>query len=347
MSGIVMYDAIDNSQFPPGAQAYAAYVNGNLADQPNYFHVVAAFPSAHHLSITLFPGAHANVLDVEGGASGPADVPGWITWQHASGAWRPGIYASASTMEAGVLPALSAAGIARSSVRLWTAHYGLGEHICGPSSCGQLSIDADGCQWTETAMGRDLDQSLLLPDFFGTPKPSPAATWTEKIMQQLPEVKQGATGNVVRTVQGLCVARGHAVTVDGSFGNLTRAAVAACQKVAGIAEDGIVGQSTWTVLVTGSASLSVECSHRPRHLNRQVTGTGACQTPIGPAWSARGHGLASTCGANARPDPPDRLTRRPPSGPSGRTGMPSRSASPSAARPRRGRRPRCRKTSAA
>jgi hypothetical protein len=81
-------------------------------------------------------------------------------------------------MEAEIVPVVMALPGARAAVRLWSAHYGLGEHICGPNSCGQLSIDADGTQWTSTAMGRNLDQSLLRTDFFGVPKPPPPpADW--------------------------------------------------------------------------------------------------------------------------------------------------------------------------
>jgi hypothetical protein len=71
-------------------------------------------------------------------------------------------------MQGSVLPVLSQAKIARSSVRLWSAHYGLGEHICGPSSCGALSTEADGTQWTSSALGRVLDESELLATFFTT-----------------------------------------------------------------------------------------------------------------------------------------------------------------------------------
>ena len=68
-------------------------------------------------------------------------------------------------------------------------------------------------------------------------------------MQELPVLKQGATGTYVRTVQFQCGERGHTVTVDGSFGNLTLAAVKACQKAAGVAQDGICGPVTWGVLM--------------------------------------------------------------------------------------------------
>jgi hypothetical protein len=163
-----MYDTAYNDQFPAGAAAYAGYVDGSIGNQPNYAYVVSTFPEAEHLSVALFAGHNADVLDVEAGASSPPDIPGWYARQVARGAWRPVIYASAGAMDADILPVLGAAGISRASTRLWTAHYGVGEHICGPSSCGALSVDADGTQWTPSAGGLVLDQSLLLEDFFST-----------------------------------------------------------------------------------------------------------------------------------------------------------------------------------
>jgi hypothetical protein len=75
-------------------------------------------------------------------------------------------------MNSEILPVLSDAGIARDMVRLWTAHYDIGEHICGPASCGALSINADGTQWTPNAVVNGatlvLDQSFLLENFFTT-----------------------------------------------------------------------------------------------------------------------------------------------------------------------------------
>jgi hypothetical protein len=167
-----MYDTITNDQFPPGAEAYAAYVDGNLGNQPNYAYIVAAFPKAQHLSVALFSNNNADALDVEPGASVPSDIPAWYDAQRKRGIQRPCVYASASTMNNEILPVLSGAGIARGTVRLWTAHYDVGEHICGPNSCGALSINADGTQWTPNAVVNgvtlDLDQSLLLENFFTT-----------------------------------------------------------------------------------------------------------------------------------------------------------------------------------
>lgn len=179
MTGIVMFDGTENALFPDSPEAVAGYVDGALGDQPNAASLAAQFPKAHHLSIALFAGHDADCLDVEPGAAQVTDIPGWYAKQAARGVSRPVIYASVSTMEAEIVPVVMALPGARGAVRLWTAHYGLGEHICGPHTCGLLSIDADGTQWTSTAMGRNLDQSILLPDFFGTPRPpAPPADWT-------------------------------------------------------------------------------------------------------------------------------------------------------------------------
>jgi hypothetical protein len=175
-----MYDTALNDQFPAGAAAYAAYVDGGVGNQPNFAYIVRTFPKAFHLSIALFANDNADALDVEPGAAAPSDVPGWYARQVARGIDRPVVYASASTMNGEILPTLSRAGIARAKARLWTAHYGLGEHICGPSSCRALSVAADGTQWTSSAMGRVLDQSLLVSDFFTT---TAAPTTTEAELQ--------------------------------------------------------------------------------------------------------------------------------------------------------------------
>ncbi len=163
-----MYDTVTNNQFPPGGQAYAGYVDGAVGDQPNYAYIVRTFPKAHHLSIALSASNNADALDVEPGASAPGDVPGWYARQKNRGIQRPCVYASASTMTSSILPVLNQAKIGRSGVRLWSAHYGLGEHICGPGSCGAVPIGVDGTQWTSNALGRNLDQSLLLENFFTT-----------------------------------------------------------------------------------------------------------------------------------------------------------------------------------
>ncbi|HEV2370934.1 MAG TPA: peptidoglycan-binding domain-containing protein [Streptosporangiaceae bacterium] len=260
MSTIIMFDATDLAQIPVGPAAAAGYVDGRW---PTYAALAARFPHARLLSIAVSAEHDADCLDVETGDAAPADVPGWYARQRGRGIERPCLYASAGLMQSGVIPALRIAGIPRAAVRLWTAHYA-GRHICGPASCGELGIDADGTQHTDRAYGRDLDQSLLLADFFAVPAPQPAPVpqpvpspapvpdWQEVMLQALPEVRQGDTGDHVRTVQGLLIARGHQVTVDGDFGPATHDAVAAAQHDHGVPADSVVGPVTWAVLATGA-----------------------------------------------------------------------------------------------
>lgn len=189
-----MYDTIENNQFPAGAAAYAGYVDGSIGDQPNYAYIVAAFPRAQHLSIALFAANNADALDVEPGAAVPSDIPAWYNRQRARGILRPCVYASASAMNDEILPVLSEASIARSTVRLWSAHYTNTAHICGPATCGALSVNADGTQWTPTAYGLVLDQSLLLENFFTTTTPTPTVpTETELQSGQLNTGKNALT----------------------------------------------------------------------------------------------------------------------------------------------------------
>jgi hypothetical protein len=171
VDGITMFDSIANSAYPADPEAVAGYVDGVLADQPNAAWLAKNFPNAKQLTIALFPDHDADAADCENGAMTPADLPAWHSRQVKRGVQRPVIYASAWNMQAQVLPVLADADIARASVRLWTAHYTYSGHICGPSACGALDIDADGTQWTPNAVidgqPRDLDRSLLLPSFFG------------------------------------------------------------------------------------------------------------------------------------------------------------------------------------
>lgn len=83
----------------------------------------------------------------------------------------------------------------------------------------------------------------------GGTTPPPPVNWQEHMMQQLPVVHQGATGATVRTIQGLCGARGWPVPIDGSFGPETENAVHLVQGHAGITTDGIVGPQTWPALL--------------------------------------------------------------------------------------------------
>jgi Putative peptidoglycan binding domain len=98
------------------------------------------------------------------------------------------------------------------------------------------------------------DESLASPSlpFWDTQGHTPPVKgWTAAMIADLPEVRKGDTGDVVRTVQALCAARGHATAMDGVFGPATATSVAAVQRNFGLAADSVVGVHTWPVLVTG------------------------------------------------------------------------------------------------
>ncbi|HLN99155.1 MAG TPA: peptidoglycan-binding protein [Pyrinomonadaceae bacterium] len=65
-----------------------------------------------------------------------------------------------------------------------------------------------------------------------------------------PFLRQGSQGNAVRALQQRLSALGYQVSVDGSFGPGTCAAVKACQEKNGLSSDGVVGPSTWKALWT-------------------------------------------------------------------------------------------------
>lgn len=169
---ITMFDSIDIAALPAGAPAYAGYVNGAW---PTFSTLLRVFPGAHLLDIAVTADADATCLDVEKGDATNADVYGWFTRQQARKAWRPVLYTSASNVDS-LAATMTANGFPRTSYRLWSAHYGAGEHICGPAACKLTRYACDGTQWTDNALGRNLDQSVLASDFFGTPRGGNALT---------------------------------------------------------------------------------------------------------------------------------------------------------------------------
>jgi hypothetical protein len=246
-----MPDSIHVPDLPNGYPAYLGYADGS-------------WPTAGELE-HRFPGAHLLILTVTGtvvsGADGcdcerldltPATAAGWVTSKLAAEpSSRPVVYASPEApgyRMSQVISELTARGISRNQVRLLSAHYGAGEHICGPATCKLTDVPMDGTQWTSSFWTgtASVDMSVLTDGFFTGTAP---VTPTEAIVQQLPELAQGATGAAVRTVQGLCQARGQNPVIDGIFGQYTKNAVMNVQHAAGITQDGIVGPKTWPVLL--------------------------------------------------------------------------------------------------
>jgi hypothetical protein len=221
VADLTMFDTAFNDQFPAGAAAYAGYVDGHVGNQPNYAYVARTFPKAEHLSVALFASDNADALDVEAGAATASEIPAWHGRQVARGIRRPVIYASVSTMNGSVLEVLREASIPVADTRLWSAHYGAGEHICGPRACGSLSVDADGTQWTSSARGLVLDQSLLLGTFFSST--SSDATVTEAELQSGQLNNGGGAFTVIAVPPG--TAHHIALGIDNAAQNVPEARV--------------------------------------------------------------------------------------------------------------------------
>lgn len=229
-----MYDSIDLTQIPSDAQAVAGYLDGRWQ---TFSELEGRFPRALLLSITVTGSdTGAMAVDEEPGDASVAGAVAWLRGAVARGVWRPCAYASASGMGA-LLAACAAAGLELSGLRFWSAHYGAGEHICGPSSCGLVDREMDGTQWTDQALGRNLDQSLLADSFF---------PWYDALMTDIPTIQSGSTGQPVKNWQGLMNARGHSLALDGSFGPGTEAATKSFQTAQKLSADGVVGPDTWT-----------------------------------------------------------------------------------------------------
>lgn len=166
-----MLDSIYPQNLPDGADAYLGYAGG---DWPTFTELQKRFPHAHLLNMAIAADEDATGCDMEARDLTVAEVPGWVRRQQARKVWRPVVYASASRMGDCVL-ALTAAGIRRAQVRLLSAHYESGKHICGPKTCKTRNCPpCDGTQWRDDAPGLNgtkIDESVLLADFFGGDMP--------------------------------------------------------------------------------------------------------------------------------------------------------------------------------
>lgn len=158
-----MFDDVNPALDPSGAWAYAGYVDGMYA---NFVTLQKTFPDAHLLSITVF-GNKADCADVETGDMTNASVYAWFTKMQADGVWRPCVYTSAANMKA-MQETMAANGFARSSYRLWSAHYTGNAHFCAPTTCGFGLDQADATQFTDRALGKSLDESIVSDTFFQT-----------------------------------------------------------------------------------------------------------------------------------------------------------------------------------
>lgn len=161
-----MYDSVNVEQIPADAEAVAGYVNGTWKTYPQ---LVVKFPKAQKLSISISATVDARALDIEKLDATNDQAAAWVKRQHARGIRRPILYTSLSNWPA-LEQALRAGGVKRGfpgrrNYRRWTAHYTGIPHRC-TGRCGSgFHGKAAATQYTDHALGRNLDASLCSSDF--------------------------------------------------------------------------------------------------------------------------------------------------------------------------------------
>lgn len=158
----VMYDSITLNDIPSNAKAVAGYVGGKW---PTFSSLKARWPKARLVSIAIASNLDAECLDCEPGDATLGEAPGWVKRQLSRGIKLPILYTSASQVTP-LLNILANSGIHRSQVRIWSAHYTYHSHLCGPQCGFGIKTNVDATQWTNKALGRNLDESLCAPSFW-------------------------------------------------------------------------------------------------------------------------------------------------------------------------------------
>lgn len=158
-----MYDSIVLDEIPVFAEAVAGYTNGAW---PTFPHLRERWPDAELLSIAVTSSGSGRCLDVEPGDAEPGDAPAWLERTLRERQDVPVIYTMLSKAQL-VVDTLAAAGFKQGKhYLLWTAHY-IGEaHLCDHRCGFGLETKADGTQFTDKALGRNLDESVCAPHFF-------------------------------------------------------------------------------------------------------------------------------------------------------------------------------------
>lgn len=214
MTDLVMYDAITKfvNDMPANGDIYAGYDDGSFNDVNA---IIDRFPTKPVVSIDVLAANQAQALDVENGDATVADIDPWLAKYGLAGPVfdRPIVYMSVDLARAS-FPSAHPNGCL-----LWSAHYTMQAHICGPSSCGALPYDADMTQWGSFT---DYDQSLVSSVHYvwkgqppvTTPTPIPGAK--VRSQDQWGACKKCSTLVVVNYGGNVCPAGGqHDVT--GSY----------------------------------------------------------------------------------------------------------------------------------
>ena len=165
----IMYDSVTVADIPANAHSVAAYVNGAYA---NHSEVKARFPHAHILTISVTGDVAADCYDIEKGDYTYHDIPRLFKVAADAGVWRPCFYADLHNMPS-VRSTLANVTSIREEYRLWVASWDGLTHIPG---------GYDAKQFTDRALGRNLDESVCNSTFFPPQPPVAHQTFAYHVM---------------------------------------------------------------------------------------------------------------------------------------------------------------------
>ena len=163
----VMFDDVNYSLIPRDPHAVLYYINGRIGVRTEK-EMRKEFPHARLLGISVTGDVPAEAYDIEQGDYTPSQAAGLYSTAKNHGIWRPCFYANMSTMPA-VKASLNTIVKAREDVRLLVAEY---------DDIPLIPPGYDGKQFTDNALGRSLDESILLTSFFPPAKPIPTVDRT-------------------------------------------------------------------------------------------------------------------------------------------------------------------------
>ena len=116
----------------------------------------------------------------------------------------------------------------------------------GPDGRSTTNYDNGSTSWRISSIGKTPSK----PSKPSTPStPSKPTTGTSKLGSKMPTIERGNKGSRVRMLQGLLLAWGYKLTLDGIFGKNTEAAVRDFQRKYAKPVDGKVGPITWNALL--------------------------------------------------------------------------------------------------
>jgi hypothetical protein len=226
MTNRTMYDALDLTGIPTNAQMVAYYPHDSRTSGS-----ISRF-SASTVFVTIDNhGNHTDceVLDVEPGAAWPPSsvVDPWLAAKQAQG--------KTGTIYANLANIATVRAATKRAFFWWAAQWTNVPH----SVAGSVATQYEGAARYDISLVTDANwPEASAPT---SPPASGVAHW--------PDINQGRRGTVVKVIQYLLGASGHAVTVDGDFGPKTKSAVEAFQRSAGLPVNGGVGSVTWPRLI--------------------------------------------------------------------------------------------------